>query len=1297
MPPFDSTSSAPDNSIDPATDGDAQSATVPGDGGGSDAATLSHALFDALNRPGQASGAPQKTAAETTPPATPANPDSTAGSGAPAGSPMIWDAGGSTLNQLFGYPSMGSNFNASRAQVLADLGATGLSYTGAGIMVGVISGSFGDLFQLAASQGNPNPASQNPALNEQAGTLAPTVLVIADAPLNAGAETTDDEGRAMLQVVHEIAPGAAEAFYSAAAGAGDLAAFAAGILELAAAGCRVICDDVAFSAFEPWFQGGTTSPPLTLVNGQLVNAQAAVIDQAIATVTAEGVVYVSCASNDGAVAYENPNSWTSTIAQGITLTTPAQFVQFANSLNFGTAQNPTAFINVTLTQALSNFNLALQWDEPWGNATSQLEIDLWVQNPANGVEELFGEFNQTQGQGAFSDGVFVNGVPVDPALVVPQAAFPGGQDSTVGPGTIQLSIRVLSGPIPAFIKLVTGGNSSLLGDIVLTSYQNGANLANTGTSVGHNDGLHVVTAGAVDAGNVPVNNSTVSAPVSEPFSASGQNSYYFLGPNGNAIAPFALPGIAVSGVDDIATSVAGSLSDFFGTSCATPAVAAVIALVMQADPHLNLLGITYVLEKTATPTIAVTGAANPTVGGAGLVNASAAIALALSVPPPSLGGAGTTATYLVGSGAVAIGAALTVSDPSTLAQNELANATVSITAGLLGGDTLSANTAGTSISESYNSSTGVLSLTGIDTLADYQAVLRSLTYSSTNPNPTASGADSARTIMLVAQDQGQISTAVTNSVTVINQVSGRTAVVNAGQTSGNLVLVSGGFLDILSGGTANFTVVSSTGADFVQSGGIVSSTLLSSGGDEFVEVGGSANGTLDNGGSQEIYGFATGTVIGGGGRVDLFTGGTTIGTVAASGVELVIGTASGTIDVPGGFDFVYGSAVGTKVNGGAEYIELGAVASGTKVTSAGAQVVYGSANGTVLDSGGTAYFLAGSEASGTVVNNGLAVILQVASATTVAGGGFDFVEPGGTALGTVLNGGDEFIEPGGTALGTIVGNGATQVDYGVTNGTVLNSGGFEYVYPGGTALGTVVDNGGVDNIFVGFAVGTVDNSGGKDFIYSGLASGTIVAGGGAEFVEFGGTAIGTLVSGAGATQDVVAGRALGTTLSAGGLQVVEGGETASNTTIDTGGYEFVEIGGTADGATISGGTVELTAGAATLGPIAFAAGAGGLFQLDDAQHFAGTVAGFGLPDRIDLEDIGFASGRTTLTFTEAGNNLSGTLSVNDGTHAANLTLLGQYVAGQFHIASDGAAGTLVTDPPPPTAVAPAASELANPH
>ena len=61
-------------------------------------------------------------------------------------------------------------------------------------------------------------------------------------------------------------------------------------------------------------------------------------------------------------------------------------------------------------------------------------------------------------------------------------------------------------------------------------------------------------------------------------------------------------------------------------------------------------------------------------------------------------------------------------------------------------------------------------------------------------------------------------------------------------------------------------------------------------------------------------------------------------------------------------------------------------------------------------------------------------------------------------------------------------------------------------------------------------------------------------------------------------------------------------------------------------------------------------------------------------------DITFGAG-TSVKFTEAAGNTSGTLTVTDGTHTANLTLLGQYATANFSLASDGHGGTMVTDPP----------------
>ena len=96
----------------------------------------------------------------------------------------------------------------------------------------------------------------------------------------------------------------------------------------------------------------------------------------------------------------------------------------------------------------------------------------------------------------------------------------------------------------------------------------------------------------------------------------------------------------------------------------------------------------------------------------------------------------------------------------------LASATVSITGGLLSGDVLAATTTGTSITASYNAATGVLSLSGTDTLAHYQAVLDSVTYSSSSQNPTNFGADTSRSISWVVNDGTLNSTLATSTINI---------------------------------------------------------------------------------------------------------------------------------------------------------------------------------------------------------------------------------------------------------------------------------------------------------------------------------------------------------------------------------------------------------------------------------------------------------------------------------------------------------------------------------------------------
>ncbi len=73
-----------------------------------------------------------------------------------------------------------------------------------------------------------------------------------------------DEGRAMLQIVHDVAPGASLAFHTADNSEAD---FANGILALAAAGARVEADDSGYFD-EPFFQDGLLAQAIDTGRGR---------------------------------------------------------------------------------------------------------------------------------------------------------------------------------------------------------------------------------------------------------------------------------------------------------------------------------------------------------------------------------------------------------------------------------------------------------------------------------------------------------------------------------------------------------------------------------------------------------------------------------------------------------------------------------------------------------------------------------------------------------------------------------------------------------------------------------------------------------------------------------------------------------------------------------------------------------------------------------------------------------------------------------------------------------------------
>jgi len=287
--------------------------------------------------------------------------------------PAAGSLGGSTIDA-----AIGSN-GATAAQVQQALDESGLSVTGAGVKVGVLSDSFNDLGGAAADEAD--------------GALPPSsdIQVLKDLPSGG-----TDEGRAMMQIVHDIAPGASLAFYTAFDSEQD---FANGILALAADGCKVICDDVSYFD-EPFFQN-------------------AVVAQAIQTVEAEGVTYIVAAGNNASNGYQS--AWT-----------PASGSFDGNSLtdaqSFGGSLVQTITVTASSTETVP---LLLEWNQAYGDAASDLEMLVF----RNG--SLYGAATNIS-----------SGEPTNPWVDFTFTAS----------GTYQIAIENLSGPNPGLIKEIAEGD-----------------------------------------------------------------------------------------------------------------------------------------------------------------------------------------------------------------------------------------------------------------------------------------------------------------------------------------------------------------------------------------------------------------------------------------------------------------------------------------------------------------------------------------------------------------------------------------------------------------------------------------------------------------------------------------------------------------------------------------------------------------------------------------------------------------------------------------------------------------------
>src|SRR4030095_6624423 len=166
----------------------------------------------------------------------------------------------------------GSVTSAGDTVMRADLVRTTLGVTGKGVKVGIIADSLCD-----------QPTSIN------SGALPATVTIV-NGQDGCTVPDTRDEGRALAEIIADLAPGASLLFRTGFPTSLD---FIAAVQELTAAGAQVIVDDIGFFN-EPIFEEGPVA-------------------QAVRQAIQQGVVFVSAAGNDAQRHYQglftefNPN------------------------------------------------------------------------------------------------------------------------------------------------------------------------------------------------------------------------------------------------------------------------------------------------------------------------------------------------------------------------------------------------------------------------------------------------------------------------------------------------------------------------------------------------------------------------------------------------------------------------------------------------------------------------------------------------------------------------------------------------------------------------------------------------------------------------------------------------------------------------------------------------------------------------------------------------------------------------------------------------------------------------------
>ena len=489
--------------------------------------------------------------------------------------------------------------------------------TGAGIGIGVISNGVESLARRQAT-----------------GDVPRGVIVLP------GQEGEGDEGTAMLEIVHDLAPGAQLYF---ATGITGQAQFAANIEALCDAGANVIVDDIGYF-LEAVFQDD-------------------IITKGVNAAVADGCYYFSAAGNDGNLNDLTSSVWEGDYSAGTALTVGGTTVGTRHDFGGGNEENPAV--------GLLFGTVVLQWADPLGASSNDYDLFV-VDGDGNVVASSTNTQDGTQDPiESIRLGIFARS---DARLVVVKAS---GSDRYLRLQTHH-----------AKLGIATAGNTFGHAAAENTIGVGQVSVSDAGGTGGVFDGTESVRTSSSDGPRRIFFNADGTAITAGNFSSTGGK---------------VLQKPDLSAASCVRTSTPG-FSPFCGTSAAAPHAAAIAALAIEAaggPEEVTLAELrTAMTASTAVLDIEATGTDRDS--GAGIVMAPGAIdgldvAAASRNDAPSIATAISNRALAAGSAAVTINLATTFSDPETDALTyevtvhdpsrltaTISSATLSLTAGAPG-------------------------------------------------------------------------------------------------------------------------------------------------------------------------------------------------------------------------------------------------------------------------------------------------------------------------------------------------------------------------------------------------------------------------------------------------------------------------------------------------------------------------------------------------------------------------------------------------------------------------------------